>query len=121
MASVVTGLLFLASMFLTPLTQVVPLEVAAAGLVVVGALMVAQVKDIDWTDFGSALPAFLTIVVMPLTYSIANGIGVGFISWVLIKALSGRGREVSWLLYVVAAGFLLYFARGPLEALLGVG
>jgi AGZA family xanthine/uracil permease-like MFS transporter len=121
MASVVTGLLFLASMFLTPLTQVVPLEVAAAGLVVVGALMVAQVKDIDWTDFGSALPAFLTIVVMPLTYSIANGIGVGFISWVLIKALSGRGREVSWLLYVVAAGFLLYFARGPLESVLGVG
>ena len=120
-ASVVTGLLFLASMFLTPLTQVVPLEVAAAGLVVVGALMVAQVKDIDWTDFGSALPAFLTIVVMPLTYSIANGIGAGFISWVLIKALSGRGREVSWLLYVVAAGFLLYFARGPLESVLGVG
>ncbi len=121
MASVVTGLLFLASMFLTPLTQVVPLEVAAAGLVVVGALMVAQVKDIEWTDFGAALPAFLTIVVMPLTYSIANGIGAGFISWVLIKLLSGRGREVSWLLYVVAAGFLLYFARGPLEALLGVG
>jgi AGZA family xanthine/uracil permease-like MFS transporter len=121
MASVVTGLLFLASMFLTPLTQVVPLEVAAAGLVVVGALMVAQVKDIEWSDFGSALPAFLTIVVMPLTYSIANGIGVGFISWVLIKALSGRGREVSWLLYVVAAGFLLYFARGPLESVLGVG
>ena len=120
-ASVVTGLLFLASMFLTPLTQVVPLEVAAAGLVVVGALMVAQVKDIDWTDFGSALPAFLTIVVMPLTYSIANGIGAGFISWVLIKALSGRGREVSWLLYVVAAGFLLYFARGPLESVLGIG
>ncbi|WP_413600643.1 NCS2 family permease [Curtobacterium sp. Curtsp57] len=120
-ASVVTGLLFLASMFLTPLTQVVPLEVAAAGLVVVGALMVAQVKDIDWADFGSALPAFLTIVVMPLTYSIANGIGAGFISWVLIKALSGRGREVSWLLYVVAAGFLLYFARGPLESVLGVG
>ncbi len=58
---------------------------------------------------------------MPLTYSIANGIGAGFISWVLIKLLSGRGREVSWLLYVVAAGFLLYFARGPLEALLGVG
>ena len=61
------------------------------------------------------------LVVMPLTYSIANGIGAGFISWVLIKLLSGRGREVSWLLYVVAAGFLLYFARGPLEALLGVG
>jgi AGZA family xanthine/uracil permease-like MFS transporter len=121
MASVVTGLLFLASMFLTPLTQVVPLEVAAAGLVVVGALMVAQVADIDWSDFGSALPAFLTIVVMPLTYSIANGIGAGFISWVLIKALSGKGREVSWLLYVVAAGFLLYFARGPLETALGVG
>ena len=65
------------------------------------------------------LPVFLTIIVMPLTYSIANGIGVGFISWVLIRSLAGRGREISPLLWVVAAGFLLYFARGPIEGLLG--
>ncbi|RUR01111.1 NCS2 family permease [Labedella endophytica] len=121
LASVVTGALFLLSMFLTPLTQVVPLEVAAAALVVVGTLMMSQVTEIDWTDFGAALPAFLTITVMPFTYSIANGIGVGFLSWVLVRSLSGKARTVSPLLWVVAAGFLIYFVRGPIEALLGIG
>ncbi|PSL39007.1 AGZA family xanthine/uracil permease-like MFS transporter [Labedella gwakjiensis] len=121
LASVVTGALFLLSMFLTPLTQVVPLEVAAAALVVVGTLMMSQVTEIDWTDFGAALPAFLTITVMPFTYSIANGIGVGFLSWVLIRSLSGKARTVSPLLWVVAVGFLIYFVRGPIEALLGIG
>jgi AGZA family xanthine/uracil permease-like MFS transporter len=120
LASVVTGLLFLLSMFLTPLTQVVPLEVAAAALVVVGTLMMAQVAEIDWTDFGVALPAFLTITVMPFTYSIANGIGVGFISWVLVRSLSGKARSVSPLLWIVAAGFLIYFVRGPIEAAFGI-
>ncbi len=119
LASVVTGLLFLASMFLTPLTQVVPLEAAAAALVVVGALMVAQIRDIDWSEFSVALPVFLTIVVMPFTFSIANGIGIGFLSWVVIRALSGKAREISPLLWIVAAGFLVYFARGPIEALIG--
>lgn len=118
-ASVVTGLLFLLAMFFTPLTQVVPLEVAAAALVVVGALMVVQIRHIDFSEFSVVLPVFLTIIVMPLTYSIANGIGVGFISWVLIRSLAGKGREISPLLWIVAAGFLVYFARGPIEGLLG--
>lgn len=119
LASVVTGVLFLAAMFLTPLTQIVPLEVAAATLVVVGALMMAQIKDIDFTDFRTSLPAFLTIVVMPLTYNIANGIGVGFIAWVLVHAVSGKARQISPLLWVVAALFVLFFVRGPLGALIG--
>jgi AGZA family xanthine/uracil permease-like MFS transporter len=119
LASIVTGVLFLASMFFTPLTQVVPLEVAAAALVVVGALMVAQIRDIDWSEFSVALPVFLTIVVMPFTFSIANGIGVGFLSWVLVRSLAGKAREISPLLWIVAAGFLIYFARGPIEQLLG--
>jgi adenine/guanine/hypoxanthine permease len=119
LASLVTGALFLAAMFLTPLTQVVPLEVAAAALVVVGTLMVAQIRELEWTDFSSALPVFLTIIVMPLTYSIANGIGVGFLSWVLIRSLSGKAREISPLLWIVAAGFVLFFVRGPIETLLG--
>ena len=118
LASVVTGLLFLAAMFFTPLTQVVPLEIAAAALVVVGTLMVAQIRDIDWTEFSASLPVFLTFIVMPLTYSIANGIGVGFIAWVLVRAMAGKGREISPLLWIVAAGFLVYFARGPLETLI---
>lgn len=119
LASVVTGLLFLAAMFLTPLTQIVPLEVAAATLVVVGAMMMAQITDIDFTDFRVALPAFLTIVVMPLTYNIANGIGVGFIAWVIINAVSGRAKTISPLLWIVAALFVLFFVRGPLQALIG--
>lgn len=116
-ASVITGALFLLAMFFTPLTQVVPQEVAAAALVIVGALMVVQIRHIDFVEFSSTLPVFLTIIVMPLTYSIANGIGVGFISWVLVRSLSGKAREISPLLWIVAAGFLVYFARGPIEAL----
>jgi adenine/guanine/hypoxanthine permease len=117
LASVVTGVLFLAAMFFTPLTQVVPLEVAGAALVVVGTLMVSQIKDIDWTEFSVGLPVFVTIVVMPLTYSIANGIGVGFISWVIVRSFAGKARKISPLMWIVAVGFLLYFARGPIEAL----
>ena len=106
-------------MFFTPLTQIVPLEVAAAALVIVGALMVSQIRHLDFTEFSSTLPIFLTIIVMPLTYSIANGIGAGFISWVLVRSLSGKAREISPLLWVVAVGFILFFVRGPVEALIG--
>ena len=118
LSSIVAGILFLAAMFLTPLTQVVPLEVAAASLVVVGALMMAQIKDIDFTEFRIALPAFLTIAIMPLTYNIANGIGVGFVAWVLVHAVSGHWRKISPLLWLVAALFVVFFVRGPLQAML---
>lgn len=120
LANVYTGLFFVMAMFLTPLTQAVPLEVAAAALVVVGAMMMAQIREIDFTEFSIALPAFLTITIMPFTYSIANGIGAGFIAWVLVQTLAGHWRKVSPLLWIVAAGFVVYFARGPLEAVLGV-
>jgi len=120
LASVVTGVLFLAAMFLTPLTQIVPLEVAAATLVIVGALMMSQIREIDFSDFRVALPAFLTIVVMPLTYNIANGIGVGFIAWVIVNAVSGRAKQISPLLWIVAGLFVVFFVRGPIEALLGL-
>jgi AGZA family xanthine/uracil permease-like MFS transporter len=119
LANLVTGVLFLLAMFLSPLTTIVPSEVAGAILVIVGAMMVAQIKSIVWTDFSVSLPVFLTIVVMPLTYSIANGIGAGFIAWVVLRSLSGKARQISWLLWIVAAGFLIYFARGPIEALIG--
>ncbi|MFF2275130.1 NCS2 family permease [Agromyces sp. NPDC058126] len=116
-ANLVTGALFLVAMFFTPLVSIVPTEVAAAALVIVGALMMSQIKGIDFTEFSVLLPVFLTVTVMPLTYSIANGIGAGFISWVIIRSLSGKAKEISPLLWVVAAGFLIYFARGPVEAL----
>jgi adenine/guanine/hypoxanthine permease len=118
LANLVTGGLFLLAMFLTPLTSIVPSEVAAAALVIVGALMMAQIRSIDLSDFSVLLPVFLTVTVMPLTYSIANGIGAGFIGWVVVRSLAGKAREISPLLWVVAAGFLVYFARGPVEALL---
>jgi adenine/guanine/hypoxanthine permease len=117
LANVVTGSLFLAAMFFTPLYEVVPIEAAAPALVVVGALMVRQIRDIDFTDFAIALPAFLTIVVMPFTYSIANGIGAGFISYVLLQTATGRARQVHPLMWVVAVAFLGYFAVGPIQSL----
>ena len=66
------------------------------------------------------LPVFLAVTVMPLTYSIANGIGAGFVSWVIVRVFAGKAREISPLLWIVSAGFVVYFARGPIEALLGV-
>lgn len=121
LANVVTGVVFLIAMFLTPLTSIVPTEIAAAALIIVGAMMMAQIRFIDFADFRVLLPVFLTVSVMPLTYSIANGIGAGFVSWVLIHAFSGKAKTISPLLWVVGAGFLIFFARGPIEALFGVG
>lgn len=118
LANIVTGALFLVAMFFTPLVSIVPSEVAASALVIVGALMMAQIKYIDFSDFSVLLPVFLAVTVMPLTYSIANGIGAGFIAWVVVRSLSGKAREISPLLWIVAAGFVLYFARGPLETML---
>ena len=112
LADVVTGVLFLVAMFFTPLYTVIPIEAAAPALVVVGALLVAQVREIDFTDFVIALPTFLTIVVMPFSYSIANGIGAGFISWVLLHAVTGRVRGMHPLMWVVATAFALYFVVG---------
>jgi adenine/guanine/hypoxanthine permease len=117
LASLVTGGLFLAAMFLTPLAAIVPTEVAAAALVIVGAMMAAYLQEIDYADFSVALPVVLTVTVMPLSYSIANGIGVGFISWVVLRSASGKAKEISPLLWVVAAGFLLYFGRGWIDTL----
>ncbi|GGH50809.1 NCS2 family permease [Microbacterium album] len=119
LANMVTGVMFLLAMFLTPLTSIVPTEIAAAALVIVGAMMMAQIAHIDLTDFRVLLPVFLTATVMPLTYSIANGIGAGFVSWVVIQAFSGRAKQISPLLWIVAGGFLIFFARGPIQALIG--
>lgn len=120
LANMVTGALFLGAMFVAPLASTVPTEVAAAALVVVGAMMVSHIRHIDISDFSVALPVVLTVAVMPLTYSIANGIGVGFITWTVLRSATGRAREVSPLLWIVAAGFLLYFAREGIEVFVGV-
>lgn len=114
LANVVTGVLFLAAMFLTPLYSVVPIEAAAPVLVVVGALMIGQIKEIDFSKFHIALPAFLTIVVMPFTYSIANGVGVGFISFTLLAVFAGKAKEVHWIMWLISALFVVYFAADPI-------
>jgi adenine/guanine/hypoxanthine permease len=120
LANLVTGALFLAAMFVTPLASIVPSEVAAAALVIVGVMMVSQVRHIDLSEFSVALPVVLTIATMPFSYSIANGIGVGFVAWVVVRSAVGKWREISPLLWIVASGFLVYFARGWIEALVGV-
>ncbi|HEX2119903.1 MAG TPA: NCS2 family permease, partial [Acidimicrobiales bacterium] len=120
LASVVTGLLFLCALFLTPLVAVVPYEAASPALVVVGFLLMTRVKDIPWDDYAVAIPAFLTIVLMPFTFSITNGIGAGFVSYAVIKLVSGRAREVHPLLWVVAGLFVLYFGIEWVERLTGV-
>jgi len=120
LASVVTGVLFLLAIFLTPLVAMVPFEAAGPALVVVGFLIMTQVRDIDWDDWSVAIPAFLTIILMPFTYSIANGIGAGFVSFVVLRLAVGRVREIHPLLWAIAAAFVLYFAIDPVRALLGV-
>lgn len=119
-ASIVTGLLFLVAMFFTPLINLVPFEAVAPALVVVGFMMVSQVGKIDWQDWGIAIPAFLTFALMPFTYSIANGLGAGFISYVLIRTVQGKAKDIHPLMWAVAAAFLLFFAIGPIEAALGM-
>ncbi|MFD8776957.1 NCS2 family permease [Streptomyces sp. NPDC057717] len=119
-ANLVTGGLFALALFLSPLLTIVPLQAAAPALVAVGFLMMTQVKHIDWERYDIAVPAFLTIAVMPFTYSITNGIGVGFLAYVVIKTVVGKAREVHWLLWGASALFLVYFAIDPLEQLLGV-
>jgi adenine/guanine/hypoxanthine permease len=117
LASVVTGVLFLLSIFLAPLVSVIPSEAAVPALVLVGFLMMQQVKGISWDDTEIAIPAFLTIILMPFTYSISVGIGAGFLAFVLIKAVKGKAAQVHPLLWVVAGLFLVYFAIHPITVL----
>jgi AGZA family xanthine/uracil permease-like MFS transporter len=120
LASVVTGIAFLLSTLFAPLVALVPYEAAAPALVLVGFLMLTQVAGLDWRNVEVALPAFLTIVMMPFTYSIADGIGAGFVAFVVVKLARGKARDVHWLMWLVSTLFVLYFAMGPIRAWLGV-
>ncbi|MBO0846798.1 MAG: NCS2 family permease [Nocardioides sp.] len=117
LASIVTGLLFLGSIFLAPLVSVIPSEAAVPALILVGFLMMQQVREISWVDLDIAIPAFLTIILMPFTYSISVGIGAGFLSYALIKTVKGKATQVHPLLWVVAVLFLVYFAIHPITQL----
>jgi AGZA family xanthine/uracil permease-like MFS transporter len=109
LTAVVTGVLFLLSIFFSPLAKIIPFQAAAPALVIVGFLMLRTVREIPWDDVEVAIPAFLTIVVMPFTYSITNGIGAGFVSYVFIKLTRGKAVEIRPMMYVAAAAFVVYF------------
>ncbi|QTE29031.1 NCS2 family permease [Pengzhenrongella sicca] len=120
LASVVTGIAFLLATFLSPLVAVVPYEAATPALVIVGFLMMMQVSGISWKNYEIAIPAFLTIILMPFTYSITVGIGAGFITFIVIKIAVGKVRQLHPLMWVSGALFVVYFALGPIKTLLGV-
>jgi AGZA family xanthine/uracil permease-like MFS transporter len=120
LASVITGLLFIFALFFSPLVKMIGGGYQAAGgallhpvtapaLIIVGAMMLRSVVKISWDDYSESIPAFLVIITMPLTFSIATGVAIGFISYAAIKLLSGKAREVSWLVYLLAALFILRF------------
>ena len=119
LASVVTGLLFLLTTFFAPLVAVIPYEAATPALIIVGFLMMTQVKNIDWEDYGIAIPAFLTIILMPFTYNISVGIGAGFVSFVVIRVIQGRRKEIHPLLFLVAGLFMIYFLSSPINTWVG--
>ena len=119
LASVVTGLLFLLTTFFAPLVAVIPYEAATPALIIVGFLMMTQVKKIDWEDYGISIPAFLTIILMPFTYNISVGIGAGFVSFVVIRLIQGRRKEIHPLLFLVAGLFMIYFLSSPINTWVG--
>jgi len=100
--------------------SIVPYEAATPALVVVGFLMLVQLKGIDWDDWEVAIPAFLTIVLMPFSFSITVGIGAGFVTYAVIKVAVGKAAQVHPLLWVVDVLFVIYFAIDPVRQVLGV-
>ena len=102
LSAVVTGILFIFALFLSPLAGLIPDAATAPALIIVGALMMEAVRNIDFSDFTEAMPAFLTIALMPFTYSIANGVAAGLVLYPLLKIITGRAKEVHWIVYVLA-------------------
>ncbi|MEU2096531.1 NCS2 family permease [Streptomyces globisporus] len=120
LASAVTGLFFAACLFFTPLTAIVPTEVASAALVVIGAMMMQNARHVDWSDRSVAIPVFLTVVLMPFTYTITTGVAAGVISYSAIKLAQGRAREVGAFMWGLTVIFIVFFALNPIESWLGV-
>ncbi len=109
LTSLVTGLLFLACMFIAPIAGIIPAPATSAALVYVGFLMISSLKEVDYSDMASAAPVALLLMFMTITGSVGNGIGIGLISYSLIKLFTGRGKEVSVLTYVLAVLFIAKF------------
>jgi AGZA family xanthine/uracil permease-like MFS transporter len=103
MTSVVVGILFLCTLFFAPLVQAIPAAATAPALILVGALMMGGLAEVEWADPGAAIPAFLTVIMIPLSYSIANGLAFGITSHAVLKLVRGQARLGDWLVYVLAA------------------
>ena len=119
LASIVTGICFLLTTFLAPLVAIIPYEAATPALIIVGFLMMTGIKQIDWDDLGIAIPAFLTIILMPFTYNISVGIGAGFVTYVVIRFIQGRKSEIHPLLFLVSGLFMVYFLASPINSWIG--
>ena len=119
LTSVVTGLLFFLALFFSPVAGVVPPQATAAALIVVGYLMCSIVKDIPFKDFEEGFPALMTLVVMPFTYSITNGIGAGFVTYAFIKLIRGKAHELHGMMVTAAVAFVIYFALPWLRMVFG--
>jgi AGZA family xanthine/uracil permease-like MFS transporter len=109
LTAVIVGLLFLLTLFFAPLVQAIPAAATAPALILVGAMMIGALKEVDWEDPGVAIPAFLTVITIPLTFSIANGLAFGITSYALLKLVRGQAKPSDWLLYVLAALFVARF------------
>ncbi|WP_441249070.1 NCS2 family permease [Kitasatospora sp. McL0602] len=120
LASTVTGGVFALMLFFSPIAAIVPVQVASAALVVIGSMMMSQARHIDWSDREVAIPAFLTCVLMPFTYSITAGVAAGVVSYTVIKAGTGKWREPGPLMWILTAVFVVYFALTPIKSWLGV-
>jgi adenine/guanine/hypoxanthine permease len=115
LTSVVAGVLFVLAMFFAPVAGVIPAQATAPALILVGFYMMATVKSIPWSEAEDAIPAFVTMLAMPFTWSITNGIGAGFVTYTAIKTLSGKGRQVHWMMYLASLAFVAYFGLPLLE------
>src|SRR3989441_416327 len=118
LASVVTGVLFLAAMFFSPLASVIPAQATAPALIIVGFFMMGIARDIPWDDYEEAIPAFMTMLAMPFTWSITSGIGAGFVTYTAIKVLRGKGHQLPLMVYLASAAFVVYFCLPLIETAL---
>ncbi|MFL1382394.1 MULTISPECIES: NCS2 family permease [unclassified Nocardiopsis] len=114
LSSVVTGALFLTAIVFAPVFSIVPAQAASVAMVLVGALMMTHIAEIDWSDMGVAVPAFLTIAMMPFAFDIASGIGIGIIAHTVLRTVQGRVRDVGWLMWILTGVFVFDFSMHAL-------
>lgn len=109
LTGVVVSILFFLSLFFRPIIATVPSAATAPALIIVGVMMLSNILKIQWDDFTEVIPAFIAMITMPLTYSVSNGIALGFITYPILKLFTGKGKEVHWMVYLLCVLFILYF------------